>query len=187
MRGWKVSPNTAARRTTARSSGASASMRAIAAASAESGSPTMPARLDREPQQVAQELRIAAGALRHHLEHVRRQRAVLRRQLRHPQCIRDGDGLELDARDVRSLLAASETRGSGAPGDAEQPALRRQRTARGTEAVRPRPRPCGARSRSRRTPGRACIASRKRPTASCSFARRFSSASISTSGVELDA
>ena len=42
MRGWNVSPNTAARRTSARSSGASASIRAIAAASAESGRPPMP-------------------------------------------------------------------------------------------------------------------------------------------------
>ena len=42
MRGWNVRPNTAARRRIARSSGVSASMRAMVAASAESGRPPTP-------------------------------------------------------------------------------------------------------------------------------------------------
>ncbi len=87
IRGWNVSPNTAARRTRARSSGARPSIRAIAAASAESGRSAMPPdsiavrnRSRRNcgfpPERLATTSRTCIG-----------QRMLLGRQLRHPQRI----------------------------------------------------------------------------------------------------
>ena len=123
MRGWNVRPNTAARRTSARSSGASASMRAIVAASAESGRPSMPfdsmaarSRSRRNcglpPERVAttSSTCIGSGCC-----------SAARRAMRSASGA--GEGAQLDARDGPGRRWREAGPG-GPPRDADQPAAR---------------------------------------------------------------
>ena len=120
MRGWKLSPNTAARRITERSSGASASIRAIAAASAESGNPPTPPGLDRGAQQIAQELGVASRPSRNDFQDVPRQRIVRGGELCHPEGFVRRNRLELES-DDRRHFRRREFRSFLAPRYAEQP------------------------------------------------------------------
>lgn len=81
------------------------------------------ARFDGRAHQVAQELRIAARALRDHVEHVRWQRRLLRGELRHAQGIGGRERCELHAHE-RVAVGGHEAAGDRAPRNGEQPWMR---------------------------------------------------------------
>ena len=176
-------PNTATRRTSARSSGASVSICVIVAASADSGRSVTPPDSIAERNKSRRNCGLPPGSVRDDFEGVHRERALLGCQLRQPQRI-----------PRRERLRARR----GPPRAPRAPRIRCSRTAAPTanshdRAARP---PVRCASSSAEASSMWCTSSistsrlvghhdleESAVTVSCSFARRLPSASNSTSGV----
>ena len=138
------------------------------------GQPDDAAGLDRRAQQVAQELRIAAGPLRDDLDHVRRQRMLLRRELRHAQRIALRERLAARSATPAAARRRRTRTSTRPPRDADQPLALGQQRRRGnaSSSTDASSMWCASSISMIAAPG--IIALEEAPTASCSFARRFS-------------
>ena len=170
IRGWNVRPNTAARRTSARSSGVSASIRAIAAASAESGSPPTPPDSMADRNRSRRNCGLPPDRCATTSSDMQRQRVLLGRELGDAQRVALRERLELDPRLIGCDVGAANPSAAGRRRRTISHGRRRQLAREVRKRARPTPRPCGARSRSRSSvvPGQHGRRG-TRPPISCSF------------------